>query len=179
MYMEKKRQSFWKTWENKSRETSEVLCLEECLMWLYPNKRGKGHKIIWNKMLPPYYKFIWSLHIICYSQQYLLAREILCLQVFTKCRTLHSESVVHVFSSTVWVVWWVSRSCLAVWCLLIAWRRMVNQDYNEFPRDGMQSRKNSQQKCLQANKNVSVTSHFLGVYMSSIFVTEVFAHKEY
>lgn len=56
---------------------------------------------------------------------------------------------------------------------------MVNQDYTEIPWNSTQTGKNSQQKCLQVNKSVSMTSHSMGMCMSSIFVTEMFADEEY
>lgn len=81
------------------------------------------------------------------------------------------ESIVQVFvpslrsASGQFILW-------AVWCLLTAWLRMVNWDYNEFPRNSVQSRKNSPQKCSQANKRVLMTRHCLCAYTSSIFVAK-------
>lgn len=56
---------------------------------------------------------------------------------------------------------------------------MVHQDGSEFPSNSVQSGKNSEQQCLQANRSISVTSHSLGVCMSSIVVTEMCADKKY
>lgn len=169
IYREKKRKNFWKARRTKTEKPLKSFVGEIVLCSYIQGREEReikshlieGATLVQISLISPYN--LLQVKIPFYNMRFFVYKR--------PSNATHLESIVHVFVPSLHSV--LGQFVLrAVWCLLTAWLRIVNQDYNDSPRNSIQSRKNSPQKCLQANKRVSVTRRCLCAYTSCICVTK-------